>query len=141
MGVFIAKTLCFIVIVGYFVVYAQDSKKSQAPNNGTTYEEVVVETSLYVKKKPATALRRQRLLSQEKGFSRSKRAISHSINHPESKLKSNALNPVIGQQKDSHDFFQSFFDKGFTNGASKFNQRAFYIQKPVTSKQEGSQPV
>ncbi|XP_065074061.1 uncharacterized protein LOC135698114 [Ochlerotatus camptorhynchus] len=133
---FITQIVLVIFIFGFLTVYGQ------TPNNGTAFEEVVVETSLYVRR-PSTVLRRQQLRVQEKGASRKRRDISHSTDHADSKLKVNALNPTTGHQKQSKDgFIQAFFDKGFNNGASKAEQRAFYKQKPVTSKkQDGNQLV
>lgn len=59
-------------------------------------------------------------------------AYSHSADHTDSKLKTNALNPTAGyQKKPKDDFIRKFLDKGFNNGASKAEQRAFYKQKPV----------
>lgn len=121
-----------VLAFGVLAVYGQAS----LPSNGTAYEEVVVETSLYVRR-PSTVLRRQQLRAQEKGDSRVKREISHSTDHTNSHLKSNALNPTAGHQKQTKDnFIQSFFDKGFNNGASKAEQRAFYKQKPVVASQK-----
>lgn len=132
----ITQIVLVIFIFGFLTVYGQ------TPDNGTAFEEVVVETSLYVRR-PSTVLRRQQLRVQEKGASRKRRDISHSAGHADSKLKTNALNPIAGhQKKPKDDFMQTFFDKGFNNGASKAEQRAFYKQKPVTSKkQDGNQLV
>lgn len=110
------------------------------PPDGTAFEEVVVETSFYVKGKPAAAsLRQQRILAaKEKGLVRTRREISHGTALDGSSLKSNALNPVVGHQKhsqDQQDFLRSFFDKGFNNGAAKAEHRAFHKQKTVTTKQ------
>lgn len=110
------------------------------PPDGTAFEEVVVETSFYVKGKPAAAsLRQQRILAaREKGLVRSRREISHGTALDGSSLKSNALNPVVGHEKrsqDQQDFLRSFFDKGFNNGAAKAEHRAFHKQKTVTTKQ------
>uniref|UniRef100_A0A023EGI7 Secreted protein n=1 Tax=Aedes albopictus TaxID=7160 RepID=A0A023EGI7_AEDAL len=132
--------IVFVVLIfGVLVIYGQ----ADSPSNGTAFEEVVVETSLYVSR-PSTVLRRQQLRAQEKGDSRTKRDISHSTDHANSNLKSNALNPAAGHQKQSKDnFIQSFFDKGFNNGASKAEQRAFYKQKPAlaATKPAGNQLV
>lgn len=125
----ITQIVLVIFIFGFLTVYGQ------TPTNGTAFEEVVVETSLYVRR-PSTPLRRQQFRAQEKGASRTRRDISHSADHVDSKLKTNALNPTFGHQKQpKDDFMLTFFDKGFNNGASKVEQRAFYKQKPVTSKQ------
>uniref|UniRef100_A0A1Q3FPB0 Putative conserved secreted protein n=1 Tax=Culex tarsalis TaxID=7177 RepID=A0A1Q3FPB0_CULTA len=111
------------------------------PPDGTAFEEVVVETSFYVKGKPAAAsLRQQRILAaREKGIVRTRREISHGTELMDgSPLKSNALSPVVGHQKHSQqqqDFMRSFFDKGFNNGAAKAEHRAFHKQKTVTKKQ------
>lgn len=130
----ISQIVLVIFMYGFLTVNGQTS------NNGTAFEEVVVETSLYVRR-PSTVLRRQQLRVQEKGDSRTKRDISHSTDHTGSKLKSNALSPTGGHQKQpKDDLILTFFDKGFNNGASKAEQRAFYKQKPVTSKkQDGNQ--
>uniref|UniRef100_A0A1Q3FPT0 Putative conserved secreted protein n=1 Tax=Culex tarsalis TaxID=7177 RepID=A0A1Q3FPT0_CULTA len=110
------------------------------PPDGTAFEEVVVETSFYVKGKPAAAsLRQQRILAaREKGIVRTRREISHGTELDGSPLKSNALSPVVGHQKHSQeqqDFMWSFFDKGFNNGAAKAEHRAFHKQKTVAKKQ------
>ncbi|XP_001843976.2 uncharacterized protein LOC6033542 [Culex quinquefasciatus] len=109
------------------------------PLDGTAFEEVVVETSFYVKGKPAAAsLRQQRILAgREKGIVRTRREISHGTELDGVPLKSNALSPVVGHHKhsqDQQDFLRSFFDKGFNNGAAKAEQRAFHKQKTVTTK-------
>lgn len=141
----VTKICLLLLILGVISVWGQDRTSSYTPTNGTTYEEVVVETSLSVRRKPATALRRQQLSLKEKGVPRTRREISHSASHLESKLKSNAVNPVVGHQKHSQDhtgdFLQSFFDKGFNNGASKAEQQAFYKQKPATTKKDGNRLV
>ncbi|EAT47640.1 AAEL001261-PA [Aedes aegypti] len=132
-----------VLVFGVLTVYGQTDSKPYTPSNGTAFEEVLVETSLYVKR-PSKLLRRQQLRAQEKGDSRVKRDISHSTDHANSYLKSNALNPAAGHQKQTKDnFIQSFFDKGFNNGASKAEQRAFYKQKPVVAakKSTGNQLV
>lgn len=118
----------------------KSSGDPSTPPDGTAFEEVVVETSFYVKGKPAAAsLRQQRILAaREKGIVRSRREISHGTELDGSSLKSNALSPVVGHQKhsqDQQDFMRSFFDKGFSNGASKAEHRAFHKQQTVTKKQ------
>lgn len=63
--------IVFVVLVfGVLVIYGQ----ADSPSNGTAFEEVIVETSLYVSR-PSTVLRRQQLRAQEKGDSRTKRDI------------------------------------------------------------------
>ncbi|XP_058456274.1 uncharacterized protein LOC131433725 [Malaya genurostris] len=130
------KFVLMISILGILSVCGQEKQKPITAANETTLEEVVVETSLYVRRKPASVSRLQQLSPKEKGIPRTKREISHSIAHTDSKLKSNALNPNVGHQKHSvehtNDFVQSFFDKGFTNGAAKRHQLAFQKQKSVT---------
>ncbi|XP_058831293.1 uncharacterized protein LOC131689921 [Topomyia yanbarensis] len=133
----------FVLIIfalGILSVCGQEKQKPSTAANETTLEEVVVETSLYVRRKPAAALRLQQLAPKEKGIPRARREISHSTSHSESKLKSNALNPNVGHQKHSlahpNDFVESFFDKGFNSGDTKSQQRAFHKQKSVTSKKQ-----
>ncbi|XP_062550495.1 uncharacterized protein LOC134215288 isoform X2 [Armigeres subalbatus] len=129
-----------ILVFGVLTVYGQTDSKLQTPSNGSAFEEVVVETSLYVRR-PSTVLRRQQLRALEDGSSRVKRDISHSTDHANSNLRSNALNPAASKLTNDN-FIQSFLDKGFNNGASKAEQRAFYKQKPVASKkQTGNQLV
>lgn len=64
----ITQIVLVTFIFGILTVYGQ------TPSNGTAFEEVVVETSLYVRR-PSTVLRRQQLRVQEKGASRTKREI------------------------------------------------------------------
>ncbi|XP_055534684.1 uncharacterized protein LOC129724088 isoform X2 [Wyeomyia smithii] len=124
-----------IIALGILSVNGQEQQKPYTAANETNVEEVVVETSLWVRNKPAAASRRQQL-------TRAKREISHSASHSESKLKSNALNPVVGHHKSSVEqpsgFVQAFFAKDFHNGGVKGNQRAFDKQKLVKSTKQSS---
>lgn len=63
-----------VLVFGVLTVYGQTDSKPYTPSNGTAFEEVLVETSLYVKR-PSKLLRRQQLRAQEKGDSRVKRDI------------------------------------------------------------------
>ncbi|XP_053685514.1 uncharacterized protein LOC128735064 [Sabethes cyaneus] len=131
---------CAVLIIfalGVLSVSGQEKQKPYTAANETNLEEVVVETSLYVRNKPASASRRQQFAPREKRVPRAKREISHSTSYSESKLKSNALNPVVGHHKSSVEhpsgFIQSFFAKDFSNGDAKGHQRAFDKQKMVKS--------
>ncbi|XP_055610861.1 uncharacterized protein LOC129757612 [Uranotaenia lowii] len=121
-----------VLICGIVTVCGQ----LQKDDNGTTYEEVTVSASFYVRRKPPSAFRRTAY--QEKEVQRTKREISHSTSHDGSKLKTNALNPSVGHHKQDP-IAEALFDKGFNHGESKAANRAFYKQKSVTAKQNKNQ--